>query len=268
MRMRVDSLCRYPVKSMLGEAVTALFVDERGADGDRRLALIDAQTGRVASAKHPRLWRRLLQFTASADHGEVRIALPDGHSVAANDPGVDDVLSRAVGRPVRLVGKRPPGASVERPDPETVLTLGADAEVEADILEIARATPGDSFTDLAPLHAITTTTLERIGVDALRYRPNLVIATPPGYRPYAENEWVGAELSVGQTRLHVLQPTSRCVLPTLEHGPLPPAPQALRTPVAENRLGAAGSARLPCAGVYLEVRVPGTIHVGDPVALH
>jgi uncharacterized protein YcbX len=98
--MYVESLRRYPVKSMLGEVVTRLFVDERGADGDRRLALVDTATGRVASAKHPRLWRSLLQFTASGDVGRVRIQLPDGASVAADDPGIDELLSRLVGRSV------------------------------------------------------------------------------------------------------------------------------------------------------------------------
>jgi uncharacterized protein YcbX len=266
--MYVESLRRYPVKSMLGEVVTRLFVDERGADGDRRLALVDTATGRVASAKHPRLWRSLLQFTASGDVGRVRIQLPDGASVAADDPGIDELLSRLVGRSVRLISRRPQGAALERPDPERVLELGVDAEVDSQILEIARATPGESFTDLAPLHAITTATLERIGTEALRYRPNLVIATPPGYSYYPENDWVGAQLSVGETRLRVLKPTSRCILPTLEHGPLPTAPHALRTPVAENRLAAAGSAMLPCAGVYLEVSTQGTIHTGDPVRLY
>ncbi|MBO0863686.1 MAG: MOSC domain-containing protein [Mycobacterium sp.] len=266
--MRVESLRRYPVKSMLGEVVTEMFVDERGAEGDRRLALVDAATGRVASAKQPRLWRRLLQFTASGDAGRVRIHLPDGASVAADDPAIDNLLSGLVGRSVRLVRKRPQGAALERPDPEQVLELGVDAEVEARIVEIAQATPGDSFTDLAPLHAITTATLERVGTEALRYRPNLVVATPPGYPPYAENEWVGRELSVGQTRLRVMKPTSRCAVPTLEHGPLPSAPHALRTPVAENRVASAGSGMLPCAGVYLEVLAEGTIRTGDPVTLH
>lgn len=266
-RMRVESLRRYPVKSMLGEVVSSMFVDERGADGDRRLALIDAETGRVASAKQPRLWRRLLQFTASRDDGRVRIQLPGGTSVAADEPGVDELLSQLVGRPVRLVRKRPQGAMLERPDPEKVLELGEDADVDARIVEIAQATPGDSFTDLAPLHAITTATLDRIGTEALRYRPNIVIATPPGYPPYAENDWVGRELSVGETRMHVLKPTSRCALPTLEHGPLPRAPHALRTPVAENRVESPGSGMLPCAGVYLEVLAEGTIHTGDPVTL-
>ncbi|BCO36000.1 molybdenum cofactor biosysynthesis protein [Mycobacterium heckeshornense] len=266
--MEVHMLYRYPVKSMLGESLASVFVDECGADGDRRLALVDAVTGRIASAKQPRLWRQLLQFSASWDTGGVRITPPGAASVAADDPGVDDLLSGLLGRAVRLISGRPRSATLERPDPEKVLDLGVDAEVEARIVEIAGATPGDSFTDLAPLHAITTATIERVGVAALRYRPNLVIATPPGYPPYAENQWVGRELAVRETRLRVLKPTSRCAVPTLEHGPLPSAPQALRTLIAENRLAAPASATLPCAGVYLSVLTEGVIHIGDQVTLN
>lgn len=221
--MRVVSLHRYPVKSMLGEDVDSVVVDERGVVGDRRLALIDSLTGRVASAKQPRLWRDLLQCRASGDPGAVRIRLPDGVCVAAEAPETDDLLSRVVRRPVRMVSTRLARGRLERPDPECVLELGVDAEVDARVLEIAQATPGDSFTDLAPLHAITTATVERIGVEALRYRPNLVIATPPGFPPYAENNWTGKELTVGEARLRALKPTSRCAVPTLEHGALPAA---------------------------------------------
>ena len=264
--MRVRSLHRYPVKSMLGEVVTTLFVDERGADGDRRLALLDDETGRVASAKQPRLWRRLLQCQASGDTGRVRIQLPDGTSVAAGEPGIDEVLSRLLERSVHLVSQRPQGATLERPDPEKVLELGVDADFEAPVIEIAQATPGDSFTDLAPLHAITTATVEQVGAEALRYRPNVVIETPSGYPPYAENDWVGRDLAVGEARLRALKATTRCVVPTLEHGPLPRAQHALRTLVAENRVPAEGN--LPCAGVYLEVLAEGTIRTGDPVTLY
>ncbi|HKI42962.1 MAG: MOSC domain-containing protein [Mycobacterium sp.] len=261
--MRVASLLRYPVKSMLGETVGSLFVDECGAEGDRRLALVDAVTGHVASAKQARLWRGLLKCTANAAAGRVGIELPDGTRVAADDPGVDDVLSRLTGRTVRLVGRRPEGATLERPDPERLLELGLDAEVGGRILEIAQATPGDSFTDEAPLHAITTATLEHIGVEALRYRPNLVIATPPRYPPYGENDWVGKEVAVGEARLRVLTATSRCVVPTLEHGALPRAPHALRIPAAENRWDTGGHGPQPCAGAYLEVLTAGVIRVGD-----
>ncbi|WP_139272949.1 MOSC domain-containing protein [Mycobacterium paraffinicum] len=265
--MRVQSLLRYPVKSMLGETVPSMFVDEHGAEGDRRLALLDATTGHVASAKNARLWRALLTCTANRHAGGVNIELPDGTSVAADDPGVDDRLSQLLGRTVRLVTQRPDGATLVRPDPEQLLELGLDAEVGGRILEIARTTPGDSFTDEAPLHAITTATLEHIGVEALRYRPNLVFATPPGCPPYVENDWVGQEIAVGEVRLRVLTATSRCVVPTLEHGSLPRAPQALRTPAAENRWDTGGHGAQPCAGAYLAVVTDGVIHVGDPVTI-
>ncbi|OBI24159.1 molybdenum cofactor biosysynthesis protein [Mycobacterium sp. E2238] len=265
--MQVHSLLRYPVKSMLGEAVPDLYVDEHGAEGDRRLALLDAATGHVASAKNARLWRGLLKCTANADAGRVSIGLPDGTSVSADDPGIDDLLSALMGRPVRLIAQRPEGATLVRPDPEKLLELGLDAEVGGRILEIAQATPGDAFTDEAPLHAITTATLEHIGVEALRYRPNLVITTPPGYPPYAENDWVGEEIAVGDARLRVLTATSRCVVPTLEHGPLPRAPQALRTPAAENRWDTGGHGAQPCAGAYLAVVTQGVIRVGDQVTI-
>jgi len=265
-QMRVETLCRYPVKSMLGETVDRLFVDERGAEGDRRLALLDTATGHVASAKQARLWRGLLQCTARGEGGGVSIALPDGTRVAADDPAADELLSRLLGRAVRLISRRGPGATVERPDPEQLLDLGLDAEVAGIVLEIGKATPGESFTDDAPLHAITTATLQHIGVEALRYRPNLVIATPPDYPPYDENVWAGAVLTVGEAQLRVIEATPRCVVPTLEHGALPPAPQALRTPGAENRFRTSGSdARRPCTGAYLEVVGPGVIVPGDPV---
>jgi uncharacterized protein len=77
-QMQVRTLYRYPVKSMLGESVGQLHVTAEGADGDRRLALIDATTGHLASAKQPRLWRVLLQCAATARAGRVSIRFPTG----------------------------------------------------------------------------------------------------------------------------------------------------------------------------------------------
>jgi uncharacterized protein YcbX len=264
--MRVASLHRYPVKSMLGEIVEELFVDEEGARGDRRLALIDEVTGRVASAKQARLWRALLNCSAIVDAGHVRIQLPDGTNVAVDEDGANDVLSQLVARPVRLAGRRPQGAALERADPEQVLQFGVDAEVDAPLLELAQATPGDSFVDFAPLHAITTATLERIGAEAERYRPNVVIMTPAGYPAYSENDWSGRTLTVGSVRLTALGPTPRCVVPTLKHGRLDRAPHALRTPAAENRVDAFDFGVLPCAGAYLSVTSEGTIRTGEPIS--
>jgi len=200
-QLRVQSLHRYPVKSMLGESVGELFVDAGGAHGDRRLALTDESSGRVASAKQARLWRALLQCSAAEDGGRVTIQMPDGTVISADEDDVDQRLSELLGRPVRLSDRRQERAAIERADPEQVLDRGVDAEVDAPLLELAQLTPGHSFTDLAPLHAITTATLEQIGAETARYRPNLVIATPPGYPAYDENLWTDRVLVVGGTKL-------------------------------------------------------------------
>ena len=46
----VTELWRFPVKSMKGEQLHEVTVTERGVLGDRAYALIDAETGKVASA--------------------------------------------------------------------------------------------------------------------------------------------------------------------------------------------------------------------------
>jgi uncharacterized protein YcbX len=94
-----------------------------------------------------------------------------------------------------------------------------------------------------------------------------VVTTPPGYPPYAENNWVGRELRAGGVRLAGMLPTPRCSVPTLEHGELPRAPHAVRTPMAENRIEVTGFGVLPCAGVYLNVLEAGTIRTDDEVTV-
>ena len=77
----VLSLHRYPVKSMLGEDLAALELDTHGVVGDRALALTDPDTGRVATAKQPRHWRRLLTCASAGVGDDVRVTLPDGRTV-------------------------------------------------------------------------------------------------------------------------------------------------------------------------------------------
>ncbi|MDF2825134.1 MAG: hypothetical protein K0R68_2542 [Mycobacterium sp.] len=265
--MRVTSLYRYPVKSMLGESVRELAVDPAGARGDRRWALIDTQTGHIASAKQARLWRTLLQCTAADDGADVRIGLPDGGTLMAGDTDAAARLSEFLGRPVEVLAIRPAGATLERADPEQVLDQGWDAEVDSPLIELAEVAPGDSFVDYAPLHVVTTSTLEHIGVEAARYRPNIVLECPAGTPPYSENDWAGRVLTIGGARLQVLTATPRCVVPTLEHGALPRDQRALRTPAAENRVPSINGDVLPCAGVYLEVHNAGVLRVGDSADL-
>ena len=259
----VTVLRRYPVKSMLGEDLDAAEVSRSGLARDRRLAVVSRRTGKVASAKYPRLWRDMLTLSAEALDDAARIRLPDGKTVSSTDPGVDEVLSAVLGQPVTLTDTPPPGATLDRAVPEAVLRDGIKAQVAATLIEIGAAAPPGTFVDFAPLHLITTATLEHLGQDAIRYRPNLVIRTPPGHPPFAENDWVGRTAGIGDAVVaRIVLPTPRCAIPTLEHGPLPRDPAALRSLMAQNRVEVPGFGVLPAAGVYALVERSGPVGVG------
>ncbi len=263
---RVAALHRYPVKSILGEECARLELGPLGVSGDRRFAFVDDETGRVATAKNPRLWRRLLHCSAATEDGGVLLTLPDGRAIPVEQSA--EAVSEMVGRPVHVAHERRAGATVERSDPVDVLTHGIDADTEAEILEIAQGTPGGAFVDHSPVHVITTATLDAIGsdrADAVRYRPNIVIETPHGCPPFVENDWVGVTFGLGAVQVRGTLPTPRCAVPTLEHGSLPRSPRAVRHALEHNRVQAGEFGVLPCAGLYAEVVVDGTISIGDEV---
>jgi uncharacterized protein len=117
----VVSLLRYPVKSMMGEELNAAEFTRHGLLGDRRFALVDSSTGKVASAKNPRKWPNLFDYratfveppTAVSSLPAVRITFPDG-SVATTEQGnLEPLLSEALGREV--TSKRSSKAMPARP---------------------------------------------------------------------------------------------------------------------------------------------------------
>jgi uncharacterized protein YcbX len=273
----VISLRRYPVKSMLGEDVTASGVDRGGLAGDRALALLHRPTGRVVSAKNPRLWRAMLTLTAAVDpSGAVRITFPDGKVVWSTDADVDDVLSGFLGQDVTLTATPPPGAMMEHAEPEDVIRDGVTADARTQLIPVAAGSPDGTFFNFAPVHLLTTSTLDRIAelnpdgtAEATRYRPNIVLRTPD-YDGFVENDWLGRDLAVGDLVLRVVARTPRCAVPTLAHGDsLPRDPSALRVVAEHNRVipRRSSSGPEPCAGVYAEVVRPGRIRVGDAAGL-
>src|SRR5260370_6546918 len=106
----VEELWRYPVKSMIGEPLTATEVTERGLLGDRAYALRATSGGKIATAKNPRKWPNLFDYraalTGAATAGEklpaARITLPDGTTINTEQPDAARILSAALRREVRL----------------------------------------------------------------------------------------------------------------------------------------------------------------------
>lgn len=288
----VAALWRYPVKSMQGEQLDSAEITAGGTVGDRAFAVVDAETGKIASAKHPRKWARLLECAASfveppragATLPPVRITLPDGSVVGSDEPGADELLSSVLGRPVTLASVAPDDRTLEEYWPEidglaptefieqTGVADGQPGETVSDI-PMGLAAPKGTFFDLAVLHLITTATLEHLRglypegrFDARRYRPNIVVATVDN--GFVENFWPGRNLGIGMdVKAEVSIPTMRCVMTTLAQGDLPKDLELLRTVARHNRVEIPGFGTWACAGAYAGVIAPGSVDVGDPVTM-
>jgi uncharacterized protein len=286
----VEALWRFPVKSMLGEELDAVDLREGGIVGDRAFALRDRETGKVASAKHPKLWPNLLACRAAfveppEPDGElppVRIELADGTSVLSDEDDVEAALSGFFGRDVELAPAARNGYTIDQyhPDEENYDPEGhRDEVVEAQLgaaffneRGLPSAVPEDSFFDLFPFSVLTTSTLDQLAqlepesrFDARRFRMNVIVDTPtPGF---VENDWVGRKLAIGEdVQLDVALPDPRCVMPSLEQKDLPRDPRILKALARHNRIDVAG-ALYPCAGVYAVAKATGTIRKADPVTL-
>ena len=286
----VQALWRFPVKSMLGEELDASDLSEGGIVGDRAYAIRDMETGKVASAKHPKLWPDLLAcraaFVEPPRPGDelppARIELADGTSVLSDAADVDAVLSGFFGRDVELARAAQNGYTIDQyhPDEENYDPDGhRDEVVEAQLgaaffneRGLPSAVPEGSFFDLFPVSVLTTSSLDQLGelepqsrFDARRFRMNVIVDTPAD--GFVENEWVGHKLAIGDdVQLGVSLPDPRCVMPSLAQQDLARDPQILKALARHNRIDVAG-ALYPCAGVYAVAEATGTIRMGDRVSL-
>jgi uncharacterized protein YcbX len=286
----IVGLWRFPVKSMAGEKLAAAEVTEGGVVGDRAYALIDAQTGKVLSAKTPGLGPDLLGCEAAfveppragAEVPPVRITLPGSGSVTSDASDVDANLSGFLARGVRLALAAPEDFTIDQYHPDIE---GLDPEGHRDTVTESKlgsaffaeaglpsAVPVGSFFDLFPVSVLTTSTLSQLKelrsesrFDERRFRMNVIIDTREN--GFVENDWIGRGLMIGEgIRLRIAIPDPRCVMTTLAQGDLPKDTEILRTLARNNRIDVAGSL-YPCAGVYATVESPGTMRQGDPVAL-
>lgn len=287
----IAALWRFPVKSMLGEQLDAVELSNSGVVGDRAYALIDATTGKVVSAKNPKLWHHILdcraRFIDSPRLGEdpppVLITLPGGVSVASDASDTDTVLSDFFGRKVRLAQAAPTDPTIDEylPDVDGLNPTGhQDITVEAPIASAVFAkaglpslVPETSFFDRFPLSVLTTSTLDRLRelapqtrVDERRFRMNVIVATTGS--GFVENAWVDHRMVIGSVDIDVKLPDPRCVMTTLAQGDLPHDTNVLRTLARYNRIDVGEDGLFPCAGVYAVVATPGQIRRDDQVVLN
>lgn len=270
----VAALWRYPVKSMQGEELNATAVGKDGLLGDRAYALLDGTTGKVASAKNPKKWPDLFSYRANYveppdDNGRippVRITLPDGQTATSNQHEIDVILSSALGRDVMLSmdGSALRGAT-DGPSKPTLEEYWPDIDglSNRDVVT-DEAMPEGTYFDVATIHVLTTSTLNRLRelypggrFEVRRFRPNIVLATNAD--GFVENGWIGRTLSIGdEVRIKITGACSRCVMTTLPQSDLPKDPGILRTAAQHNDVS---------VGVYAAVVQGGRVRRGDVTTL-
>lgn len=264
----VSSLWRYPVKSMLGEELSAAEMTDRGLIGDRAYAVVDSTDGKAATAKNPRKWPTLFGFRAAfieppragAALPAVSITLPDGTTATSDQADVDQILSRALSRTVTLNAARRGRAQAVTAEEYWPDMEGLDFRDTVSDFTL----PEGTFFDCAMVHLLTTATLDRLSelypqgrFEVPRFRPNVVITPGSSDKDFVENAWWGHTVAIGdEVRLAVTGPCARCVMTTLAQGDLPSDPGILRTVALNNKAN---------VGVYAKVERGGTIRRCDPV---
>jgi uncharacterized protein YcbX len=259
----VVSLWRYPVKSMMGEELNATWFTNRGLLGDRAFALVDAEDGKVVSAKNPRKWPSMFNFRSEfveppeqdAALPATRITLPDGTAVSSQQDDLDDVLSQALGRRVTVEAAVPDKPQLEEYWPDIEDLDHRDTVTD-------EAIPAGTFFDCAAVHLLTTATVDALSsaypegrFEVRRFRPNIVVQPATDVADFVENGWIDHVLAIGdQVRLQITGPCPRCVMTTLAQGDLPPDTGILRTAAKQNQAH---------VGVYAAVVQGGIVRRGD-----
>lgn len=288
--MRVGELIelwRYPVKSLGGECLAKASLESGGLAGDRHWAVVERQ---IRSAKQwPGLLRlnaRYLREPRAGDYGpevaSVEISSPDGLRRSSDDPGIDEWLGEQLRKSVHLAPRQPAERREHYRRAGTISAATMQAEialqpgespptyegVPADLLALLGecATPPGFYYDAYPLHLLTTASLrflrERSGLDTdvRRFRPNLLVRPHGDAAELTEFDWIGRDLAVGETVLHIESRTVRCTMPSRAQPLCGLEEQKSMTRAIVDHVRRE-------LGVNVRVLRPGRVHVGDEVKL-
>lgn len=250
MPVSLAQICRYPVKGLDAQPLDRITLEpNRSLPGDRRFAIAHG-----ASRFDPvePAWQNKRQFLTLMSHA--RLAELDTHF--DSDTGALHI---------RRHGREVAHADITTPVGREVVNqflnafIGDTAPKPVRLVEA----PGIALDDagenqLSLINKASVADLERVvrrPVDPRRFRGNLLI---DGAEPWAEMDWVGRTLRIGETvRATVIEPIVRCAATTVN-------PDTAERDVNIPKALMSGFGHDEC-GVYLEVLAGGEIAVGDPV---
>jgi uncharacterized protein len=256
---RVDSVWRYPVKSMRGEELPEIFAGFSGVYGDRLFAFKSS----AAPAGFPYFTGRerheMLLYRPRFRHPERAVKPANLAEAEALSPGLNPVGADPADLAIDV--ETPKGEVLAIDDPALLRQL-AEGASNGHSLTLLRSER--SMTDCRPISLFSLQTARQLGeevgavLDKRRFRANVYLDLGTA-RGFSENAFVGRKVRIGsKVVVSVLERDPRCKMITLDPNSASPNPEILRK-VTRDHDGV--------AGVYGAVLAEGTIRAGDPVEI-
>lgn len=256
----VESLWRYPVKSMRGVEMPEVFMGFSGIYGDRCYAFKNAAARKGFPYLNANVQQQMLAYSPRFRHPERSSKPPNLTEASSIAPGVTPANGDAEDMLLDIV--TPTGEIVSVDDPALIKLLGEGIS-EKNQLKLVRS--DRALTDCRPVSLISLSTVRQIeselgvAIDKRRFRANIYFNFVSDGSGFAEDNLVGSRLRIGSNAtIMVLERDPRCKMISLnpdtgEHNP------AILRIVAR--------AHGNFAGVYCAVLVEGLLKKGDLIEL-
>ena len=255
----VESLWRYPVKSMCGEELREAFVGFSGVYGDRLYAFRSSASPKGFPYLTGREQEEMLLYRPMYQHAELMVKPTNLAEAEAIAPGLTPVYADSADLMVNV--QTPAGDVLRIDDPRLISML---REGMRDVLDLTLIRSDRAMTDCRPISLFSLQTVRRLSqelgvdVDKRRFRANIFVELE-SQMAFGEDEFVGRTLRIGsKTTIAVIERDPRCKMITLDPDTAQANPEIMR------RLAQAHDGK---AGVYGAVLVEGTIRLGDEIAL-
>ena len=256
---KVESLWRYPVKSMRGEELDEMFAGYAGVYGDRLFAFTSSAGRKGFPFFTGRDQRQMIRYRPRFRNPE-KAARPVNLSEAEKlPPGVNPISANA--KELMIDVETPDGKTFAVDDPALIDNLRAGLEEKHELMLLRS---DKAITDCRPLSIFAVQSAKKLGeetgvaVDKRRFRANVYVDLTNA-DGFAGNAFVGKSLRIGsKVVVQVLQRDARCMMITLDPD------TGEKTPAILKKLAQAHDGM---AGVYGAIMVEGMLHKGDSVEL-
>ena len=254
---KVESLWRYPVKSMRGEELDEIFAGYPGVYGDRVFAFTSSLSPKGFPFFTGRDQRQMIRYRARFRNPE-KAARPI-NLAEAESSGANPISANASELMIEV--ETPDGKTIAIDDPALIDNLRANVD-ENHQLTLNRS--DKAITDCRPLSIFAVQSAKKLGeetgtnVDKRRFRANVYVDLTNA-DGFAEDQFVGKTLRIGsKVVVSVLERDPRCMMITLDPDTAEKTPAILKQ-VAQAHEG--------MAGVYGAVLMEGMIRKEDSVEL-